>query len=141
MSSSDSSDTGSGFRAPEDVELAFYQSFSDCDAEAMMKLWANDEVVCIHPGSHAIVGYRAVMRSWAYIFEDAELPDIQINVVKRSVDDSLAVHLVEEHISTRENISAVLLATNVYRRYADGWYMVEHHGSVIQSQNETHTLQ
>lgn len=131
----------SGFALPEDVEVAFYAAFSDCDHNAMLKLWADDEVVCVHPGSHPIVGYEAVMRSWAYIFDGADLPDIQVNTLKRTVSDTLAVYVVEEHISTRGSSSAILLATNVYQKYDEGWSMVEHHGSVIQSQAEAQTMQ
>ena len=130
-----------GFATPEDAEAAFYAAFANCDRKGMETLWADDEVICGHPGSQAIVGYEAVMRSWAYIFDGAELPDIQVHTVKQTVSDTLAVHVVEEHISTGENSSATLLATNVYRKYDADWLMVEHHGSVIQSQTETHTLQ
>lgn len=95
----------------------------------------------MHPGSAAIVGYEAVMRSWAYIFDGAELPVIQTNVVKRTASDTLAVHVVEEHISTGDSSAALLLTTNVYQKYDTGWLMVEHHGSITQSQAESHTLQ
>lgn len=131
----------SGFSSPEGVEDSFYAAFSNCDSKAMEILWADDEVICVHPGSQGIVGYEAVMRSWAYILDGAEMPAIQVNVVKRTVSDTLAVHVVEEHISTGESSSAVMLATNVYRKYDAHWLMVEHHASVSQMQAEAHTLQ
>ena len=125
----------------DEAEAAFYAAFSHCDREAMGDVWANDDVVCVHPGSNVIVGYDAVMRSWANIFSNAALPNIAINVIKRTLDVTLAVHLVEEVIATGENAYVSVLATNVYRKYEDGWYMVEHHGAIVQAATESHTLQ
>ena len=71
----------------------------------------------------------------------AEPPDIQVRLVSAISNETLAVHVVEEHISTGGASSAVLLATNVYRRYDTGWLMVEHHGSVVHAQSEAHTVQ
>lgn len=130
----------SQFTSATEVEAAFYTAFNRCDYEAMADLWAKDEVVCVHPGSHAIVGYEAVMRSWSHIFTNAELPEIQINVVKQITTDSLAVHVVEEHIATGHTAAAVVV-TNVYRKYKEGWLMVAHHGSVMQMPSRQQVLQ
>jgi len=128
------------FSTADVVESVFYKSFNQCDFDKMRKVWADDEVVCVHPGSAAIVGYAAVLRSWQHILSNAQLPDIQVSVIKRTISETLAVHLVEEHIETGKQ-NAVVLATNVYQKYDSGWLMVEHHGSVIHSQTEPHTLQ
>ena len=128
------------FASADEVEAAFYAAFNRCDREAMADLWADDEVVCIHPGSQAIVGYEAVIRSWSYIFTHAELPDIQVHIVKRAVTEALVVHVVEERILTGEAIATVL-ATNVYKKYEEGWLMVEHHGSVMQVPTQKQVLQ
>ena len=130
-----------GFATSQQAETAFYHAFSGCDTESMTALWAQDEVICVHPGSTAIHGHDAVVRSWGYIFSGAEPPDIQVRLVSAISNETLAVHVVEEHISTGGASSAVLLATNVYRRYDTGWLMVEHHGSVVHAQSEAHTVQ
>lgn len=130
-----------GYISADDVEAAFYVSFSHCDRLTMENVWANGDVICVHPGSQVIVGHTAVLRSWAHIFSDATLPSMQINVIKRIDNDTMAVHVVEERIATGENTSAIVLATNVYQKYQQGWLMVEHHGSVIQGQANTSTLQ
>jgi len=130
----------SHFTSADEVEAAFYAAFNRCDREAMADLWADDEVVCIHPGSQAIVGYEAVIRSWSHIFTHAELPDIQVNIVKRAVTEALVVHVGEERISTGK-ATATVLATNVYKKYEEGWLMVEHHGSVMQVPTQEHVLQ
>ncbi|MGD8926006.1 MAG: nuclear transport factor 2 family protein [Thioalkalispiraceae bacterium] len=128
------------FATAEQAEAAFYAAFNRCEPEAMAKVWADDNVVCVHPGSQAIVGYVAVMRSWTHILSDARLPNIQVLPVTRSVTETMAVHLVEEQISSGQQ-SASVLATNVYRKYEAGWLMVEHHGSLIHEDTQKHTLQ
>lgn len=133
--------SSTGFANSQEVEAAFYKAFANCDAAAMAALWARDDVICVHPGSNAIIGHEAVIRSWRYIFDGAELPDIQVHLVKTVSSENLAVHIIEEHISTGERSSAALLVTNVYRKFDTGWLMVEHHGSVIHSASESHTVQ
>lgn len=131
----------SGFASSDEAEQAFYSAFSMCDQNAMGAVWADDQVVCIHPGSSAIYGYEPVMRSWAHILNHADLPEILFNTVKKTVNDKLAVHLVEEHIATGQGAVVVVLATNIYQQFENGWLMIEHHGSVTQSHAETHTVQ
>lgn len=133
--------TQENYISPDEAEAAFYAAFSHCDKKAMGEVWAEDDVVCIHPGSNVIVGYDAVMRSWTNIFSNAGLPGIAVNVIKRIHDVTLAVHLVEEVIATGENAYVSVLATNVYRKYEHGWFMVGHHSAVVQAATESHTLQ
>ena len=133
--------TRSGCNTPDDVEAAFYAAFRRCDRSAMRDVWADDEVICVHPGSHAIVGYEAVVRSWAHIFSNAGLPDIQVKVIKRVLHGPLAVHVVEEQIATGQTSYALVLASNIYRENEEGWFMLEHHASVIQTQAPKQVLQ
>jgi ketosteroid isomerase-like protein len=128
------------FVSADEVESAFYTAFNRCDVEAMAKVWSGEESICVHPGSQAIIGYAAVLRSWAHILTNARLPDIQLHMISRTVSDTIAVHVIEERIETGEQ-SASVLATNIYRQYDSGWLMIEHHGSVIHRQTESHTLQ
>lgn len=119
------------FATPQEAEAAFYRAFSQRDLPAMMAVWAEDEdVVCIHPGGQTLMGAEAVRASWAEIFRNA--PDMQFVVAEkqRSQNDTLAVHVVHEHIRTGGEMSrAPILATNVYRRTESGWRMVLHHAS------------
>lgn len=119
------------FATPQEAEAAFYRAFSQRDLRAMMAVWADDEdVVCIHPGGQTLMGGEAVRASWAEIFRNA--PDMQFIVAEkqRSQNDTLAVHVVHEHIRTGGEMSrAPILATNVYRRTDSGWRMVLHHAS------------
>ena len=129
------------FRTADEAEAVYYEAFGHCDLQVMASLWADGDVVCIHPGSGVIAGYEAVMRSWSHIFENSSHSDVKYQVVKRMVTNSLAVHLVTEEVSTEGRSPALVLATNVYQRRESGWLMVEHHGSLIQSRRQPHTLQ
>lgn len=130
----------SAFETPDDAEDAFYGAYATCDRKIMKEVWADEEVVCIHPGSTAIFGYDEVIRSWQHIFINASFPDILFNVISTIDNDVLAVHVVEEHIPTGHDSEVIMLATNVYQKFEEGWLMIEHHASMIQSQMEIPTL-
>lgn len=130
-----------GFTTVDAAETAFYKAFAKCDHQAMDAVWADAEVVCIHPGSAAIVGREAVLRSWKNILTQAEPPDLHIEVLSRTEKENMAVHLVEEHIKSATDITevaAVVLATNIYCLQADGWHLLEHHGSIAGPRKTTH---
>jgi ketosteroid isomerase-like protein len=128
-------------KSPDEVESVYYEAFMHCDIEVMSALWADDEVICIHPGSGAIIGHKAVMRSWTHIFANARRPEITFTVHRRTVTGDLAVHLVTEEISTASEAVAIVLATNVYQKQECGWLMIEHHASVVQARTQGQTLQ
>lgn len=125
----------------DEAEAVFYEAFQRCDSEVMAALWAEDDVVCVHPGSDAIIGHAQVARSFAHIFGGAQRPSILFSVVQRRVSADLAVHLVTEDIATGPDASARVLATNVYRKDAQGWLMVAHHASVVQARSHAQTVQ
>jgi len=131
------------FTSPEEIETAFYTAFVQADSSIMEALWAKNDALCVHPGSHAIKGYDEVIRSWAYIFTDAAATDIKLRVIQRHRHDDIAVHVLEEHISESgsEVPAAIVIATNVYEKYDEGWLIVQHHASVIQPQHAGQTLQ
>lgn len=127
-------------KTPDEAEAVYYEAFLHCDTEVMAALWADGDVVCIHPSSGAIIGHDKVVRSWAHIFEGALPPEIKFTVGKKVMSGDLAVHLVVEEIATGSE-SAVVLATNVYQRFESGWLMTEHHGSVVHTMSQDQTLQ
>ncbi|MBD3670237.1 MAG: nuclear transport factor 2 family protein [Gammaproteobacteria bacterium] len=130
-------------RTPDEAEAVYYEAFMHCDKEVMAALWADGDVICIHPGSGAIVGHEAVVRSWSHIFTNARMPEINFTVAKRTMTDDLAVHIVAEEIATGNEASAVVLATNVYQKFPSGWLMTEHHSSLVpvQTERQGQTLQ
>lgn len=128
-------------RSPDEAEAVYYEAFMHCDKDVMAVLWANGDVVCIHPGAAAIIGHEAVVRSWAHIFANAKRPEIKFTVMKKTVSENVAVHLVAEEISTGGGAATLVLATNVYEHIDGSWLMVSHHGSLVQQPRRGHTLQ
>jgi len=129
------------FSSSEAAEAAFYAAFANCDLYAMDVVWADAEVICIHPGSSALIGRKVVMRSWSNILTNAEPPTLKVEVLSRILRDDLAVHVVEEHISPvtgSPEPTSVVLVTNVYCLEADGWRLLEHHASMPRPKQTTH---
>jgi ketosteroid isomerase-like protein len=129
------------FKTPDEAEAVFYEAFTRCDPAVMAGVWADKDMVCVHPGSGAIVDYEAIIRSWANIFSSADRTEIQFTVISRSVSNDMAVHVVAEEILGAGPVAAVVLATNVYRKSDDGWRMIVHHGSLELDRNRERTLQ
>ena len=117
----------------DSAEAAFYAAFADCDLQSMAQVWSREEAICIHPGAVPLVGYEAVMRSWGHILTDAASPSLLFNVLRRITSGELAVHIVEERIAPPDDPSgtAIVLATNVYRRGLSEWLMVSHQGVLM----------
>ena len=118
---------------PEQAESAFYAAFEACDLASMGEVWQNDSRTrCIHPGGDLLQGYAAVMESWRAILASAIPPVVRIRRLDRLRVDDVAIHLVEERIGPsghRAELTRVL-ATNGYRRTADGWRLFMHHASL-----------
>jgi len=129
------------FKTASEVEAVFYESFMRCDPEVMAGLWADEDVLCVHPGSGVIVGQAAVIRSWTNIFRNAHRTEMKQTVISRVESNDLAVHVVAEEMLSSGRVSASVLATNVYRKFEPGWLMIEHHASLVQSQSKGQTLQ
>ncbi|MEJ2344094.1 MAG: nuclear transport factor 2 family protein [Gammaproteobacteria bacterium] len=120
------------FATPEDTEAAFYRAFAETDLRAMMQVWAElDEVACIHPMGQIVHGYEQVRDSWHTLLGGDQRMHFRLEHHARSNDGTLAVHTLSEYIylpgDTRPR--PAILATNVYRRTAQGWRMVLHHAS------------
>jgi ketosteroid isomerase-like protein len=120
------------FASPQDVEAAFYDALERGDIDAMMEVWADDEeVVCIHPGGPRLVGYEAVLKSWAQIFASGQRLRFQISHHVVLSGMMLTVHSVQENIVVRgePGQGAPVVASNAYLRTANGWRMIVHHAS------------
>jgi len=124
-----------------EAESVFYEAFSHNDLQVMSALWADGEVVCVHPGSGIISGYDAVMQSWLHILENSLPTDIEFSLLHRSVNNGLAVHVVTEQFRSNEMLNAIVIATNVYKKYSHGWQIIEHHASMAASDLANRTLQ
>jgi len=128
-------------KSADEVEAVFYEAFMRCDIEVMKQLWGDGEVVCVHPGSGLISGHDAVVRSWRHILENANPAEIRYTLINKTETSDLAVHVVVEEILQHGVTSAMVLATNVYRKFARGWFMIEHHASLVPQSPKGRTLQ
>jgi len=129
------------FKTPDEVDAVFYEAFMRCDPDVMAGLWADEDVVCVHPGAGVIVEYGAIIRSWENIFSNVDSAEMKTTVIRRVLSDELAVYVVAEEVLSSGQVAAVVLATNVYRKFDGGWLMVEHHASLVQNQPNGQTLQ
>jgi ketosteroid isomerase-like protein len=74
------------------------------------------------------------MESWRRIFENT--PSIRFMLTDMSIDirGSLAWVTVYENLTSSlegQNVSATILATNIFAKNAAGWHMIHHHGSSV----------
>lgn len=116
-----------------DAEAAFYEAFAAADLEAMMRVWAiSFDVACIHPSGPRLEGVPEIRKSWELIFRERVRRRFTLRGRRVVGSDDFRIHLLEENIAVPGTalVSPPVLATNVYQRLADGWYMVLHHASV-----------
>lgn len=122
------------FASPQDVESAFYEALENCDIEAMMGVWAEDEeVVCVLPGGPRLIGYAMIRDAWQHVFTSGRKLRLRLSQQTAVTTPFAMVSTLLEHIATadNENVSAPVAATNVYVRGALGWRMVAHHASPV----------
>lgn len=129
------------FKTPEEADAVFYEAFRHCDSDVMAALWADTDAVCVHPGAGALVEHQAISRSWVNIFSNNHRIDINHTVINRVVSNELAVFTVAEEILDSGTVTAVVLATNVYRKFNSGWLMIGHHASLVQNRPHEQRLQ
>ena len=114
---------------------AFYHAFTGLDLREMTSLWWQGSTsLCIHPGSQPILGWEEIKRSWESIFRNTDSLEIDVEIVQAEVDRSLAYVVVREIVlqSNRgRRMKAQSIATNVFQKMAQKWYIVSHHGSPI----------
>ena len=116
---------------PVSAEVAFYDAFRKLDLEQMTGVWMESaNASCIHPGGGLLQGTATILASWAEIFRDAQPPQVSHRLIQASTDERLAVHTVQEEVSSAGGRRAVILATNIYAYLDGGWRMLAHHASL-----------
>ncbi len=109
------------------ANAAFYAAISAGDNEAMALLWADDDLVsCIHPGWPPLTGRAEVLGSWANIFAGPNPPNIRCRNPQAIIVGDEARVLCVEVLG-----SALLAATNQFRRIDGNWRIVHHHAGEI----------
>ena len=123
------------FPTPEAAEAAFYAAFEARSLDAMMAVWASgDGIACIHPLAAPLNGYAAVAAGWRSIFEAAGQFRVQVEIAHEIRESGQVIRIVREYLIIGQETEPrpPILATNVYRREADGWRMVLHHAAPLQ---------
>lgn len=123
------------FPTPESAESAFYLAFEARNLDAMMAVWSGHaSIVCIHPLVAPLNGRAAVAAGWRSIFEAAGQFRTQVEVAHEIREPDQVIRVVREYlvIGHETEPRSPILATNVYRKEADGWRMVLHHASPLQ---------
>ena len=119
------------------VNQAFYRAFEKKDISAMDAIWSKGiGCLCIHPGRDALKGWEAIRQSWGQIFKHTRYLEIDTDILSTQVSGNLAyVVLIENvlQIGDDRRLEAKSMATNVFERMAQNWYLVHHHGSPIVS--------
>ena len=114
---------------------AFYHAFSNRDIKSMRLLWWQGATsLCIHPGGRVLTGWESIETSWESIFKNTDSLEIDIEVIKVEIDRSLAYVVVGETVlqsSRGRSLKAQSIATNLFQKMAQKWYLVNHHGSPI----------
>ena len=114
------------------TETQFYEALQTGDIEKLMRCWADeDDIVCVHPGGPRLVGSASIRAAFEAMFANGTIAARPEHVCKVESLTS-AMHNVIERIAlltTDGTQEAVVVATNVYQRTAQGWRMVAHHAS------------
>jgi ketosteroid isomerase-like protein len=127
------------FSTPEAAEAAFYAAFESRSLDGMMQVWANDEhVACVHPLAAPLNGRGAVAAGWRGMFEAAGQFRVQVELAHEIREADRVIRIVREYLTIGHETEPrpPILATNIYRREADGWRMMLHHASPLQAGGE-----
>ena len=125
----------STYPTPEAAEAAFYAAFEARNLDAMMAVWAhNDSIACMHPLAAPLNGRAAVAAGWRSMFEAAGQFRVQVELAHEIREPGQVIRIVREYLVIGQEAEPrpPNLATNVYRREAEGWRMVLHHASPLQ---------
>lgn len=124
------------FASPEDCARAFYEAVSHAELNALMAVWSEDEdICCVHPMAAPLHGYSAVRASWEAIFRSGTRMRIELreehwtNTIGMCIQTAVEWFFVGDESSARGPVCV----SNVYLRTPQGWRMLSHHVSVIQT--------
>lgn len=117
---------------PEEAEQQFYEALQHGELERLMAVWGDDdEITCVHPGGHRMVGAAAIRASFETIFAHGSI-DVRPEKTNRLQTMFSAVHSVLERVQMPLELgtqSNWVIATNVYLKTPLGWRIVAHHAS------------
>ena len=114
---------------------SFYTALSLADFNLMERLWLPaPEAVCVHPGWPALHGWEAIGPSWREIFRNQGPLRVWPSEVKLRLYGQTAEVTCLENIDMNQVRGAGIMqtrATNVFRRVAGAWKMLEHQAASV----------
>jgi len=125
---------------------SFYSAFESLNVQQMESVWAKDaDIQCGHPGWRILRGWKPVMESWQRIFENTPQIRFMLTDVSIEVRGEVAWVTLYENLNSSlegQNVAAMILTTNIFRKGPDGWRMIHHHGSSVAQppQDQTPTV-
>ncbi len=118
-----------------EANQSFYRAFEKKDINAMGSIWSQGTAsLCIHPGRKALHGWEAIHNSWQKIFRNTRYLEIDTEIVATEIHGDLAyVVLVEVvlQVAGGQRTQSQSMATNIFERMAQKWYLIHHHGSPL----------
>jgi ketosteroid isomerase-like protein len=119
------------------VNTAFYRAFEKRDLETMSTLWSHGTgCSCVHPGRDMLRGWEPIRASWEKIFRNTNYLEIEIELIKVEISGDLGYVVLTEtvlQVAGGRRTKAQSIATDLFERMAQQWYLVHHHGSPIMS--------
>ncbi|MBT2897794.1 MULTISPECIES: nuclear transport factor 2 family protein [unclassified Streptomyces] len=133
----------------EAANTAFYEALERGDHDELSDRWLPGEdltVSCVHPGWPVLTGRGDVLRSYALIMANTEyiqffLTDVNIAMTEDTAlvtctENILSGGPAEEGNALGPLVGQLVVATNVFRRTADGWKLWSHHGSPVLTESD-----
>ena len=140
----DQAEVAADIAAVEQANTAFYEAMERGDLDELSGLWLPGEdltISCVHPGWPVLSGRGEVLRSYALIMANTEYIQFFLTDVGVSMTGDTALVTCTENILSggpAEDggelgplVGQLVVATNVFRRTADGWKLWSHHGSPV----------
>jgi hypothetical protein len=87
------------YTTPQDAEQAFYRAFEHADLAEMMAVWAEEDIVCVHPGGGRHTGLVEVRESWRQIFAAGPRLRFRLDNSRVFSGRMLSVHSVYERVT------------------------------------------
>jgi len=108
------------------ANAAYYRAFTTADFAAMSRIWADDNVSCIHPGWPVLIGREAILESYREILRNPDQDRIDLR------NETVMVAGDEVRVICVEFVGgAALAATNLFKRIDGAWRMTHHQASPI----------
>jgi len=117
---------------------SFYRAFESLNIKEMERVWAKEpSIQCGHPGWRILRGWEPVIESWRRIFENTPSIRFTLTDVVIEIRGNVAWVTLYENLNSSlegQDVSAIILTTNIFEKGPDGWRMVLHHGSSVTQQ-------